>query len=51
MKEIGIMREFSISCDAHSLASDFLYEHARIIAKGEKLVSLAKGIRGLIQKG
>lgn len=49
-REIGIMREFSTSCDAHSLASDFLCEHAKIIAKGKKLVSLAKGIRGLIQK-
>lgn len=48
--EIGIMREFSSSCDVSSLASDFLNEHAKIIAKGEKLVTMARGIKDLIKK-
>ncbi len=48
-KEIGIMREFSSSCDVHYLASDFLGEHGRVIAEGEKLVNMARGIRGLIK--
>lgn len=49
--EAGIMCEFSSSYDAHSLASDFLSEHAKIIAKGEELVSMADGIRSLTSKG
>lgn len=48
-KEIGIMREFSSSCDVHSHASDFLFEHGQIIAQGERLVTMASGIRGLTE--
>ena len=48
--EIGIMREFSSSYDVHSLASDFLGEHAKAIAKGESLVNMARGIKDLIKK-
>lgn len=48
--EACIMCEFSSSHDAHSLASDFLGEHAKIIAKGEELISMANGIRNLIKK-
>ncbi len=48
--EMGIMREFSSSFDVNSLASDFLGEHAKVIAKGENLVNMAKGIKALIKK-
>lgn len=48
--EMGVMREFSSSCDVHSLASDFLNEHAEVIAKGESLVKMARGIKDLIKK-
>lgn len=48
--EMGVMREFSSGCDVHSLASDFLNEHAKVIAKGEGLVKMARGIKSLIKK-
>ncbi len=45
--EAGVMREFCSDSDAHMLAAHFLGEHAELIAKGEKLVSMASGIRKL----
>lgn len=48
--EMGIMREFSSGFDVHSLASDFLDEHAKVIARGESLVKMARGIKDLIKK-
>lgn len=42
-----VMREFALMNDKSPLACDFLNEHAEIIASGDKLLSLANGIREL----
>lgn len=42
-----LMREFALMNDKSPLACDFLNEHAEIIARGDKLLSLANGIREL----
>ena len=44
------MREFATNRDTHSLATDFLNEHAQLIAEGEKLVSMVNGIKKLSSK-
>lgn len=42
-----MISEFSSGNDYHSLAGDFLLEHAQLVASGEKLVSMAEGIKKL----
>ena len=42
-----MMREFSSGNDSHSLAGDFLLEHAELVASGIKLITMAEGIRNL----
>ena len=44
------MREFATNRDTHTLATDFLNEHAQLIAKREKLVSMVNGIKKLSLK-
>ena len=47
----GVMiSEFSSGNDCHSLAGDFLFEHAELIASGEKLAAMAEGIKNLFRK-
>ena len=48
--EAFLMREFATNRDTHSLATDFLNEHAQLIAKGEKLLSMVNGIKKLSSK-
>lgn len=48
--DVSLMREFASNRDTHSLAADFLNEHAELIAKGESLLSMANGIKKLISK-
>ena len=52
MKESeGVMvSEFSSGNDCHTLAGDFLFEHAELVASGEKLITMADGIRNLYRK-
>lgn len=48
--EAFLMREFATNRDTHSLASEFLNEHAQLIAEGKKLVSMVNGIKRLSSK-
>lgn len=48
--EAFLMREFATNRDTHTLATDFLNEHAQLIAKREKLVSMVNGIKKLSSK-
>ena len=48
--ECVMISEFSSSSDFGTLSGDFLLEHAQLVASGEKLVSMAEGIRNLSDK-
>ncbi len=45
-----MISEFSSGNDHNTLAGDFLLEHAQLVASGEKLVSMAEGIKKLSRK-
>lgn len=48
--ESVMMSEFSSGNDCHTLAGDFLLEHAQLVASGEKLVLMVEGIKKLSGK-
>ena len=45
--EAFLLREFAISRDNNQLARDFLCEHAELIAKDNKFLSMSQGIKKL----